>query len=301
MSLKASADATMSTPYSPIPRPQARAIPVRSASCRVNGPLMPAGRDGGRSQPTFAMLPRSRRANPTTPTANRTTRDDRQRRDGRPVADARHRAVAGGPGEERQRLERVDDRRQRRVAVDEVAGEEHDQPERHRARATEPWRRREGHATDRQHHHAVQGHLAEGGRDRDRVTRQRTECRADDPDRGGEQEHREDDRGDVTRELLERDRPPSLRRRGQQVEAALGGLAGERSRQGDHRPQAEQHRQRVPDAPGQEAAHRLEVDRLAEEPAEREREGRQPGDEGAGGARSSRTRARTRTARRSRS
>ncbi len=43
------------------------AMPVRSASCRVNGPAMPAGSDGSRSHPTFATPPISRRTNPTTP------------------------------------------------------------------------------------------------------------------------------------------------------------------------------------------------------------------------------------------
>ena len=44
-------------------------MPARSASCRVNGPLIPAGRDGSRSQRSAAESPRSRRSNATTPIA----------------------------------------------------------------------------------------------------------------------------------------------------------------------------------------------------------------------------------------
>ena len=73
LSLNACAEATMRIPYRPIPRPQAMAMPARSASWRLNGPAIPAGSDGSRSQPTFATPPRSRRSNASTPMASRTT------------------------------------------------------------------------------------------------------------------------------------------------------------------------------------------------------------------------------------
>ena len=79
--------------------------------------------------------------------------------------------------------------------------------------------------------------------------------------------------------FCERDRPTALRRRREQVEAALGRLAGQRAGQGDDRPQPEQDRQGVADAPGQEPAHRLDVDRLAEEAAQGRRQRGQSGDE----------------------
>ena len=65
----ASAEATIRIPYAPIPTPHASAMPNRSASCRLNGPAIPAGSDGNRSQPTFALAPRSRRVNANTPIA----------------------------------------------------------------------------------------------------------------------------------------------------------------------------------------------------------------------------------------
>ena len=73
LSLNAWADATIRIPYRPIPRPHAIATPARSASWRLNGPPIPDGSDGSRSQPTFATPPRSRRSKARTPTASRTT------------------------------------------------------------------------------------------------------------------------------------------------------------------------------------------------------------------------------------
>ncbi len=66
---------------------------------------------------------------------------------------------------------------------------------------------------------------------------------------------------------------------GQQVEAALGRLARQRPGQREDRPQAEHDRQEVADAPGHEAAERVEVDRLAEQAADRGRQRGQAGDE----------------------
>ena len=86
----------------------------------------------------------------------------------------------------------------------------------------------------------------------------------------------------------------------EQIEAPLGRLAGERPRQGDDRPQTEQDRQEVADAPGQEAAQRLEVDRLSQQAAQRQWQRRQPGDELAPELDGARTRGRRRMARRSR-
>ena len=143
------------------------------------------------------------------------------------------------------------------------------------ARPPEERRRRERDATDEQHHHAVQerpgraaaetGISSPGSEPNAAPTTQIATARMSIAN---------DDRRDVPGQLLERDRPPALRRRREQVEAALGGLAGERPGQGDDRPQAEQDRQEVADAPGQEAAQRLEVDRLAEQAAEGRRQRR---------------------------
>ena len=55
-----------------MPRPHAIAIPARSASCRVNGPYTPAGRDGARSHGTSIANPMSRRRKAQTPIAKRT-------------------------------------------------------------------------------------------------------------------------------------------------------------------------------------------------------------------------------------
>ena len=173
MSPNASAEATIRTPYSPMPRPHARAIPVRSASCRAERTGDP-GRQRRQSEPADVRDSHRGRAGrtPTMPIAKSTTVHAAERDDRRPVGDAGDRSVAGRPDEERQRLERLDDRRQRGVAVDEVAGEQDDEPERQRPRAPEQRRGRERDATRGQHHHAVQGHLAERGRERDLVTRQ---------------------------------------------------------------------------------------------------------------------------------
>ena len=83
--------------------------------------------------------------NANTPIAKSTQVHRGERGHRRPVGDAGDRPVAGRPDEERQRLERLDDRRQRGVAVDEVAGEQDDEPERRGracARGTARWRTR---------------------------------------------------------------------------------------------------------------------------------------------------------------
>ena len=120
----------MRIPYRPIPRPQAMAMPARSASCRLNGPPIPAGSDGSRSQPTSATAPRSRRSKARTPIDQQDQVDDGEECHRRPVRHARHRPVAGGPVEIRQRGQRIDHGRQAGVAVDQVAAEQDDEPER---------------------------------------------------------------------------------------------------------------------------------------------------------------------------
>ena len=72
--------------------------------------------------------------------------------------------------------------------------------------------------------------------------------------------------------LLERDPGPARRPGRDEVEAALARLAGERARQGDHRPQPEDRDQRVADPPRQESTERLDSDRLAEQAAQGERQ-----------------------------
>ena len=114
-SANASADPAMSAAYRPIPTPHAIATPGRSASCRVNGPRIPAGSDGRRSQRERARAARGRAAR----SRRRRSRGGRRSTtassaDRRPVGDPGDRAVAGGPVEPGQRAERVDERRQRR-------------------------------------------------------------------------------------------------------------------------------------------------------------------------------------------
>ena len=99
--------------------------------------------------------------------------------------------------------------------------------------------------------------LAERGRERDLVARQRREDRPDHPDRRRPAMSIAKATAvtwpaSFSSAIVRR----RLRRRRQQVEAALGRLAGQRPGQRDDRPQAEHDRQEVADAPGQEAAHR---------------------------------------------
>ena len=187
--------------------------------------------------------------------------------------------MAGRPREEGQRLEGVDDRRQRRVAVDEIAREQRDEPEGQRPGATHVRRRRERHAARGQHHEAIQEDLAEGGGDGDLVPWQRPEDLADAPQADGEDEHRDSQSGQVARQLLQGDHPAALGRGRQEVETAAGGLAGQGPGQGEDRPQPQEDRQRITDAPREEAAQSLQVDRLAEQASQRERQGRQGRDE----------------------
>ena len=69
LSANAFAEATIRAAYSPMPTPHAIAIPVRSASWRRNGPPIPAGSEGRRSQRKAAESPMSRRSKASTPMA----------------------------------------------------------------------------------------------------------------------------------------------------------------------------------------------------------------------------------------
>lgn len=179
----------------------------------------------------------------------------------------------------RQRPKAIDEWRQRRVAVDEVAREQGDQAERQSPGPADERRDGEGHRARRQHQRPVQGGLAERRRQRDLIAGQSGECDPDDPGDDREDDHRDGDRQDVAAQLLDGDRAPGLRRRGHDIEAAPRRLAGERPRQGQDGPQPEDDGQGVPDAPGQEPAERLDIDRLAEQAAQGQRQGLDAADE----------------------
>ena len=97
-------------------RPTRSRCPSRSASCRRER-AADARRQRRQPQPgdDRRPAPRSRRSKATTPTARSTDVDGGEQADRRPVGDAGERSMAGRPVEERQRLERVDERRQGRV------------------------------------------------------------------------------------------------------------------------------------------------------------------------------------------
>ena len=64
----------------------------------------------------------------------------------------------------------------------------------------------------------------------------------------------------MRRDLLHGDGAAAVRRRRDEVEAAVGRFAGERPGEGDDGPESQEDRQEVADAPGQEPAERLDVD-----------------------------------------
>jgi hypothetical protein len=72
-SVNAWADDAINAAYRPTPPPHANAPGARSESSRANGPLVPRGSRGTRSQRSGATAPRSRRSKVATPIASRTT------------------------------------------------------------------------------------------------------------------------------------------------------------------------------------------------------------------------------------
>ena len=111
------------------------------------------------------------------------------------------------------------------------------------------------------------------------VAGQKGERRAGGPGEERDDQHRERDRDDVPAQLLEGDRPTAHGRRGQQVEAALGGLPGQRARQRQDGPQPEHDRRDVADAERDPATERVDVDRRAEQAPEDRRQGAHPAHE----------------------
>ena len=228
VSLNDGAAAPNTKPIRPIadPPPERRAAAARRASARTarRGP----GRTTGHAAATGSacVAPRSRRANATTPTANRATASDDGRDERRPVEAADERLVVDGPAAPGQVRERREGRCRVLVAVGEVAEQER-RPRRSPPTAPRPTngRQRERDRSRRQRDDADprgRTRTATSTRSRRpgacRTSPRRTCMSAVDED---------DDRhpGQVRGELLERDPALAERRRRDELEAPAAGLA----------------------------------------------------------------------------
>ena len=206
---------------------------------------------------------------------------DREQRDGHdrhendrwPVVLAGQRDVVRGPAPPRQVGEGRQLGHRGLVAVEDEPGER-DRAGDARGGATPDERAEgEGDRAGGECQQAEPDRVGERGEHADLVAGQDGERAAGDGDRDEHDEHDEAERQDVARELLDRDAPARSAGRGHELQAAALRLAGERSGQGEDRPQAQHEREEDAVLVLEVPAERVDVDDLAGHPLKDGRHG----------------------------